>query len=339
MDPTFLQEPAEAAPGRLRTLAGRLRGLGRGMWSGLGAILLWEPLRRDKTLRIEDATPATRAIRGVLYRLAFVPVLLAIAASLLVWIATHPPVIASDRDPAGEGLYYDAVALPGPDGSRLDAWLIPVVDADAILREGEAALRTRHPAVILVHDHGHGRHQMLPLIRPLHDAGFVVLVLGTRGSVTNNVGRTFGLREAEDVRAAADLLRRRPYVDPRRVAVVGIGSGATAAALASRSDPLLKTLVLDGLPTGTDRIVRDYLGPRFEWLHWIDPICKWTFETAYRVDLDEATTHRILPALRGRDVMLLHAETRPQASQYAGEIRDFLVRHLISRPATLSNGD
>ena len=68
------------------------------------------------------------------------------------------------------------------DGTRLEAWLVPVIDAKRVIAEKEAVIRRKSPAAVLVHDFGATREQMLSLVHPLHDAGFVVLVLSLRGS-------------------------------------------------------------------------------------------------------------------------------------------------------------
>src|SRR3712207_7763954 len=46
-------------------------------------------------------------------------------------------------------------------------------------------------------------------------------------------GQTFGIEEARDLAAAVNRVRENPFVDPDRVAVLGIGTGANAALLRS----------------------------------------------------------------------------------------------------------
>src|SRR3954467_8110740 len=114
---------------------------------------------------------------------------------------------------------------------------------------------------------------MLPLVRPLHDAGFVVLVVGVRGSgTTTPAAQTFGLTEWMDVRAAAEMLRRRPYVDANKIGGAGIGTGATAALLAAEPDDGLRALVLDDPASSADEVVAHRLAPRLPYLEWMRPI-------------------------------------------------------------------
>jgi dipeptidyl aminopeptidase/acylaminoacyl peptidase len=57
---------------------------------------------------------------------------------------------------------------------------------------------------------------------------------------------TLGEREADDVRAAVDVLVRRPEVDASRIGAVGKSMGAVAVILAAARDSRIRALVLDG---------------------------------------------------------------------------------------------
>jgi alpha-beta hydrolase superfamily lysophospholipase len=216
------------------------------------------------------------------------------------------------------------------DGVRLDSWLVPVVDASVVLVQRDDVLRNRHPAVVLVHDFGNRRQQMLPLVRPLHQAGFVVLVIGMRGSgLTGGVGSTFGLHEAMDIQAGVAMLRRRPFVNAQRIAVVGIGSGATAALLAAREDPSIAALVLDHPVRDASAVISDRLLPHEPMIAWMQPLCKWVFELAYQVDVDEVDLSRLNNVMHSRPVLMLDTPNR-EISTGASVIavRDFLRSNL-----------
>ena len=163
---------------------------------------------------------------------------------------------------------------------------MPLVDASAVLVQKEEALRHKHPAAVLVHDFANSRQQMLPLIRPLHQAGFIVLVVGLRGSGPGGIGSTFGLCESMDVKAAVEMLRRRSFVDPQKIAILGIGTGATAALLAAKDDPQLAALVLDHPLHDAPAAIAQRLIPDQPLLQWMQPLCKWGFELYYRADID-----------------------------------------------------
>lgn len=104
----------------------------------------------------------------------------------------------------------------------------------------------RAPAVILAHMFGGDRSQWAPLIPALRRAGIASLAYDIRGmgrSTTLRDGRAYRAPGGNaytnsmprDVRAAAGWLRRRPDVDPGRIAVAGASVGAAIAYVSSGS--------------------------------------------------------------------------------------------------------
>lgn len=329
-------DPTHSAPRRtLQWLVARawLRNAGRLLWR----MLTYNPLRVGPVrVRIEDGTFYQRLFRGICYRLTFVPIVAALSAAALVWTATHPPVHAPLMDPSSMGIYYDPVSLMSEDGTRFEGWLVPVVDARQVLEHKDNVLRMRRPAVVLLHDHGHSRQQMLPLVQPLHEAGFVVLAVSLRGrGGGDRNGVTFGLREAADVKAAVELLRRRPFVDPSKVAVVGVGSGANAALLAARSDPAIAAVAAISPHENVRDLLDSTLGPKQAWLSFLNPLCKWTFEMAYSVDVEELDLKRFAKLIETRPVLIEHAGPLTElGSAHTQAISAFLDTHLPTVGAT-----
>lgn len=307
MDPLFLEQ-LNAPPAKPRFVL--LRAVGRAIW-WVGGKLLSRPLtsRRDR-LQFQGEAWAGRLARGVAYRLLFAPILLALAASALVYRGTHPAVSLAAGDPSSFGVYYDPVDFPAEDGVQLTGWLVPVVDARRVMLHRDRILRQNYPAVVLVHDHGQSPAQMLPLIAPLHEEGIVVLAVGLRGTgKPKTVGQTFGLDEAGDVLAAVNVLRRRQFVDASRIAVVGLGTGANAAVLAAERDPGIAALVLaDPVPSAADAVA-GRLGPDRFGLRWMQPIAKWAFEIAYHHDVDELSLNQHQSLLVGRKHLRIERAT------------------------------
>ena len=326
MDLQYMRETEEAAHAKPPFNWGRFTRPLRAVWALLGRLglkLITCPFRRTK---VPISMPLV--VRGMLYRLMFLPILLTLICTVLVYLGTHPRTFVGQLDPGSIGVYYDPVTLVAADGVRSEAWLAPALDARKVISDRERALRQRSPAVVLVHDMGQTSRQMMPLIRPLHDAGYVVLVVGVRGSGTAEpVGQTFGLNESLDVRAACDMLRRRPFVDPQRVAVVGVGSGATAAVLAREQDPTITGLVLIDLPTDVKAPVKRAMTYNSPLLGWLAPVCRWTFEVAYQVSLADMDTSRMLDdldpnkVLQVRGVLSEGLATKPDR---AAPLTDFL---------------
>jgi hypothetical protein len=276
-----------------------------------GRILLTEMFfwRSSAGVKIEDAPPFVRFVRGLLYRLAFVPIFVVIVVAAIVYSSTHPPVSYSRLDPGAQNMYFNPIDITSADGVKLNAWVVPVIDARKILEQREGALRSKKPGVVLVHDYAANREQMLPLVRPLHDAGIVVMLVGLRGTGSGLlVGQTFGFNESQDVNAAIEALRKQPMVDAGRIAVLGTGSGATAAVLAAQRDPAIRAMVLHNAIRTADELV-DRLGPSELWLKWLNPLCKWTFELSYRVDVNELSNEHFAKAIEGRQVLVFKSPT------------------------------
>lgn len=236
---------------------------------------------------------ATRFVRGLFYRLAFAPSLIALATVVLVFCGTHPlPAPASGAasqsgDPLSRGVYYDSVSFSSDDGTLLQGWLVPAVDARRVLEQRDGLLHARHPALVMAHDYGRSPAQLLPMLAPLHEEGFEILVVGLRG--TGSIlpaGQTFGLNESKDVAAGVRLLRGRASVDGKRVGLVGVGTGANAALLAAEHDATLSTLVLADPEEDARGAVARHVGPQWP-LRWMQPLCRWGFEIGYRVDAAE----------------------------------------------------
>lgn len=144
------------------------------------------------------------------------------------------PRIRHERTPGDLGLPFETFRLDTANGRQVHAWLIlpnPSGDAQA-------------PAVIVMHGWGGNAAMMLPLARPLHEAGFAGLYLDARCHGASD-GDTFASlpRFAEDIEHAADWLARRAGIDPARIGVLGHSVGAGAALLAASRRPSLAAVV------------------------------------------------------------------------------------------------
>ena len=307
--------------------------------------LLSNPVKLKRRAEVTDKPPlVSRMIRGLAYRALFLPVLVALSSATLVFTGTHPNAAYSATDPATYGVYHEPVMVESADGTRLEGWVAPVVSARSILDHGNKILRTKHPAVVLVHDFGRPPQTMLPLFQPFHDDGIVVIAVGLRGSNSSSMqtaGQTFGLKEAMDVQAAVNELRSRPFVDATRIAVVGVGSGANATVLAAARDPQIKATVLIDPYRDPDAVIRQHIGPTRPGLQWMQPLCKWTFELGYRVDAEEMEIDRFPEVTKSRPSLLLESNgeaefmTKPET---VNKMREFLRRHLRAERGGNSSG-
>jgi pimeloyl-ACP methyl ester carboxylesterase len=328
MNPTFFEESTNSSSRRRP-----LRALWMVFWKPIRSFLrflTYDPLMHTRGFRAEEHSGVQKFIRAFMYRLAFVPVLLAAISCAIVWVSTHPRSVTTEIDPAGQGIYYEPVTFVGAGNVRIEGWLVPVLEAKAVLDQKERILRKKDPAVVLLHDIGQRRGQLLPMIKPLHDAGFVVLAINLRGGGNRaTVGETFGLNESGDVKAAIDMLRRRPFVDPDRIALVGCGTGATAGLLAARGDAQIAAVVADRPVHSTEELVLSRLVPKRIGMRWIAPLCKWTFEIAYKVDVEDASLDNFSKLFQKRHVLLLDPKD-PYADPVDAKTVDQIKTYLIS---------
>lgn len=282
----------------------------------------------------EEHSIYVRFARGLVYRLAAIPVVLAVIVSTLVYTSTHPLAVPTLADPSSLGLYFEKVAVTSADGVVSEGWVVPVVDARRVLEHKDDVLTVRHPAVVLVHDQMFSRQQLLPYLRPLHDAGIVTITVALRGATTAQPrGKTFGLRESYDVAAAISVLRARPTTDGERMGVIGIGSGATAALLAAKADPRIAVVAAID-PARNASELMDPIGPTQPFLAFLRPVSRFAFETAFDVDAEDADLTRLATALRDRQILyvLSDEQTGPPAN-HLRTVTHFLETRL-SPPTT-----
>lgn len=328
MHPTFVREKTEPVKRRKK----RLEWIGR-ILKMVGKLLFAHPFRQKPQFRNEEGSRLNRFFRAVTYRLAFVPVIGVAFLTALVFAATHPGRNDHGPDPSSYGIHYDPVNLVAEDGARLDAWLIPVLDAKRVLEQGDAVMGKRYPAVVLVHDFSASRQQVLPMINPLHNAGFVVLAINLRGAASlSGTAQTFGIREARDIKAAVEMLRRRSFVDPDRIAVVGVGTGANAALIAGRDDPGIAALVLAAPIDGFDNAFSERIGHHHRWLPPLKPLFRWTFQTMYGVDADELNLARFERTLASRPVLKTDGRYGLMEPESIRGVRTFLRQQVQDKP-------
>jgi dipeptidyl aminopeptidase/acylaminoacyl peptidase len=139
------------------------------------------------------------------------------------------PRIPHDRTPAALGLPFETVRIGTANRRLLHGWLIPPAGGGT---------GSPHPVVIAVHGWGGNAAMMLPLARPLHDAGFATLFIDARCHGASDDDSFASLpRFAEDLEHAVDWLAARAEVDAGRIALLGHSVGAGAALLAASRRP------------------------------------------------------------------------------------------------------
>ena len=304
MDPTFMLAAEIGKNGRRR---GALRrwviSAGKWFWRWL----LTNPFRAQQLGEERVTSLCSVLVRTTVCWSILLPVILMLCVLGLVFKGTHPSAVPIIADPTSQGCFYQTVNFTSSDGTALSGWLVPAIDARRVLEEKDRVVRKARPGMVLVHDFGQSPQQLLALVRPLHDEGIVVLLVALRGSGgAVPAGQTFGVRESSDVEAAVELLRASPLVDPARIAIGGIGTGANAALIAAAHSSAIKALVLANPLRSSDDAIAARIAPHKQWLRWLRPLCRRTFELCYGVDSQQANYDQYAPLLKSHPSLVFN---------------------------------
>jgi uncharacterized protein len=127
----------------------------------------------------------------------------------------------------------DAMKFSVPGGGQRDGWFFPgLVGA---------------PTIVLCHGYGSSRGELLTLVSALQDHQYNVFVFDFTAHGANAGVTTFGYREADEVRAAIDVLAKRNDVDAARFGLWGYNLGAYAGLREAEKDPRVRALTLDAV--------------------------------------------------------------------------------------------
>jgi hypothetical protein len=244
-------------------------------------------------------------IFGLSMRLLSTPLVLLICIAIMVYSSIHADRKSVVMTPDVMGLYYENVHFKSLDGTPLEGWYIPSLEAKDVLAEGDRALRRQRPGVVLCHEIGANRSQLLGVASYLHHEGFEIMLFDFRscGDSEGDV-RTFGLREREDALAAVRYLQGRPTVDSDRVAMVGQGVGAVAAIGAAGLDHGICAVVAADIDRNLETAVTRKLGETCLPPQLCSAAFTWGYKTYFRVNESElSAVHQA--SLLGKDQSLL----------------------------------
>ena len=147
------------------------------------------------------------------------------------------PRVANDSSPAALGLKAEEVRIATANARQLHAWLIRAPQQEQERDRPQAA-------VVVVHGWGGNAAMMLPLARPLHEAGFAALFIDTRcHGASDDDSFTSLPRFAEDAEHAFAWLAAQPGIDPQRIALLGHSVGAGAVLFAASRTPQVAAVV------------------------------------------------------------------------------------------------
>ena len=157
-------------------------------------------------------------------RLLETPVVALICIAFMVYSTVHPqPDTDIGVAPNAMGLYYETVTFNSKDGTELNGWYIPSINASEILEDGDKAILRKRPGVVLCHGIGTNRKQMLPMAAFLNSKGYEVLLFDFRScGLSAPNARSFGLNERDDVLTAVHFLQNESSVDATRLLIINI---------------------------------------------------------------------------------------------------------------------
>ena len=137
----------------------------------------------------------------------------------------------ADKAPDALGLSYESISFRTSDKITLRGWFFP---SDT----------PKSPAILYAPSTANDQRSGLSLVKPLHDAGYGVLLFSYRGygeSDGDPLGFSYGARESLDVDAAANYLhniQRTPAIG-----AIGHSAGAVAIILSAARNPHIDVVV------------------------------------------------------------------------------------------------
>lgn len=153
----------------------------------------------------------------------FIPALWAITQLSLHHVPRLANVYYGDESPADHDIEYEDVSIISADGTQLSGWYMP---------------GTNGAAIVTVHGYRSVKTRTLPMVVPLHEAGYTMLAIDLRGhGDSEGLEVSFGIHEQEDVDAAVAWLMAQPEVDPTRIGVLGESMGGATVILAAADNP------------------------------------------------------------------------------------------------------
>lgn len=126
---------------------------------------------------------------------------------------------------------YEDVSFPTASGLTLRGWFFPAEQAEA-------------PAILYAPATTNDQISGLPLVAPLHQAGYHVLLFSYRGhgrSDGSRFGFTYGVGESRDIDAAVKYLAEGRGI--RKIGVIGHSAGAVSILLSAARNPRIGAVV------------------------------------------------------------------------------------------------
>ena len=230
---------------------------------------------------------------------------LTVIGPFIYFYATTPPVqhTVCCIENSGLGDQVEAVQIPVADGETLAGWYAPPTDDSGAV-------------VLVLHGSGSDRTAALSHARPLHEAGFGVLVYDQRASGESSGDvRSNGLYDQRDLTPIIDWLATRPEVNLERgVGGVGLSLGAHILVMAAPDEPRLSAIWGDGLGMCSVDDLPAYEGLATDFMEFIDRQAQWFEELYLGVQIVPCKT--LIPQIAPRPLMLIAGGETPYEEDF-----------------------
>jgi uncharacterized protein len=252
-----------------------------------------------------------------------------------VYEVIHPARVTEEVGDLGAELAKaEPVTFNASDGVTLDGWVL--------------AGKPGQPAIVLCHDLGGSKNQLINIGIVLNQAGFTVLAFDFRGhGASGGDGSTLGIAEARDVIGAVDYVigLAKDGVDVRKIGAYGTGMGAHAVVLAAAERSALRVLVLDGLWPDPRWALTRRTFPEWPFaIKHLGAIPAGIFSLLSRPSTGGNRAADVLPHLSGRSVLLVAPAGDGKLDVAMKAMYDSLPeqrdseRGLLTLPATQGSG-
>ena len=170
-------------------------------------------MRSAQTMTSKPSSPLNLKSTGVLRYL-----------SVSHWLSgvLEPTASIAGSLPRAHGLSAQTVRIPAARGLSLFGWFVPALAAGP------------SPTIVMLHGWCGNASNLLPAAQTLHQAGYAVLLIESRGHGRSDPDNHSSLpRFAEDLDSAIDWLKAFVSVDAQRIVALGHSVGAAAALLSA----------------------------------------------------------------------------------------------------------
>jgi pimeloyl-ACP methyl ester carboxylesterase len=266
----------------------------------------------------------TKLLMALLALVFFAVLATTAIAGFLVYRIVKPQRTSSEINMASFPGRPDAVDFEVPGLGKREGWFFP-------------GLRGA-PTILLCHGYESSRGELLTLVSALQDHQYNVFVFDFAAHGGNAGVTTLGYREADEVRAAIDVLAARNDIDPARFGVWGYNLGAYAALREAENDKRIRALVLDSVYDEPSQMVK--VGVEHNGLGgfpFMVRSAEFSFEYLNHAHRDDPPLSRKLITLSGVPILFIQALDDPELAAITRQM--FLKTPEPREQAILAHGN